>query len=80
MQNSIDPDDSNLRGDDRNKKSKEEFKCGEPKCSKLYHSYTAFYNHCKKAHNGQFPQGSLLNNEPFDGPTKEQRTSKNEKE
>ena len=45
-----DQDDSPL--EEKSRKGKEEFKCGESKCNKLYHSYTAFYNHCKKAHNG----------------------------
>ena len=63
-----DQDESPL--EEKSRKGKEEFKCGDSKCNKLYHSYTAFYNHCKKAHNGQFPPGSLLNNQFFDGPTK----------
>ena len=50
------------RNEERGRRGKEEFKCGQAKCQKLYHSYTAFYNHCKKAHNGEFPVGSLLNN------------------
>lgn len=52
---------SSPKNEGGSKKAKEEFKCGESKCSKLYHSYTAFYNHCKKAHSGEFPINSLLN-------------------
>lgn len=61
---------SSPKNEHSSKKAKEEFKCGEKKCSKLYHSYTAFYNHCKKAHGGEFPNNSLLNGELFEGPTK----------
>ena len=74
-------DHEDSRNDEKGKKGKQEFKCGESKCQKLYHSYTAFYNHCKKAHNGEFPQGSQLNNQLFDGPTKNRgrpRIKKNE--
>lgn len=28
------------------------YKCGDSSCGKFYHSYTAFYNHCKKSHGG----------------------------
>ena len=28
------------------------YKCGDIACGKFYHSYTAFYNHCKKSHGG----------------------------
>jgi hypothetical protein len=28
------------------------YKCGDLACGKFYHSYTAFYNHCKKSHGG----------------------------
>ena len=30
----------------------EQYRCGDENCGKIYHSYTAFYNHCKKSHDG----------------------------
>lgn len=65
-------------------KSKEKsdlYKCGEPPCGKFYHSYTAFYNHCKKSHGGEFPENSLHNGKLFEGPSKNRgrpRIKKNE--
>ena len=48
----------------------DEYKCGKNDCGKYYHSYTAFYNHCKKSHEGEFPPGSLYNGKIFEGPSK----------
>lgn len=57
--------------EEKNGRSKHsEYLCGEGSCSRRYHSYTAFYNHCKRVHEGNFPKGSLLNGQPFEGPTK----------
>jgi len=52
------------------RKSNDEYKCGKAECGKLYHSYTAFYNHCKKSHEGVFPPNSLYNGKTFEGPSK----------
>ena len=38
--------------DSKGKKGIEQYKCGDENCGKFYHSYTAFYNHCKKSHGG----------------------------
>ncbi len=54
-----DPQESKVR------KSVEQFKCGDINCGKVYHSYTAFYNHCKKSHGGEFPKNSLYNDKQF---------------
>lgn len=48
----------------------DEYKCGKNDCGKFYHSYTAFYNHCKKSHGGQLPPDSLHNGKIFEGPSK----------
>ena len=48
----------------------EKFQCGSNTCNKVYHSYTAFYNHCKKAHNEEFPENSVVNGKIFAGPSK----------
>lgn len=57
------------------------YKCGDTTCGKFYHSYTAFYNHCKKSHGGEFPQNSIHNGKIFEGPSKNRgrpRIKKNE--
>jgi hypothetical protein len=67
--------------DSKNKKSEEQYKCGHETCGKFYHSYTAFYNHCKKSHGGEFPPNSLLNDKIFQGPQQNRgrpRIKKNE--
>jgi len=46
------------------------YKCGDIACGKFYHSYTAFYNHCKKSHGGEFPENSIHNGKTFEGPSK----------
>jgi hypothetical protein len=50
--------------------SRDVYLCGFPGCGKLYHSYTAFYNHCKKQHMGDLPPGTQLNGKLFSGPSK----------
>ena len=57
------------------------YKCGDTACGKFYHSYTAFYNHCKKSHGGEFPENSVHNGKNFEGPSKNRgrpRIKKNE--
>ena len=57
------------------------YKCGDTTCGKFYHSYTAFYNHCKKSHGGEFPENSVHNGKLFEGPSKNRgrpRIKKNE--
>lgn len=49
----------------KGKRGIQEYKCGDDTCGKIYHSYTAFYNHCKKSHGGEFPTNSLENGEKF---------------
>lgn len=65
----------------KDKNKAEIYKCGDHSCAKFYHSYTAFYNHCKKSHGGEFPALSQHNDRLFEGPSKNRgrpRIKKNE--
>ena len=67
----VEADKGLLSSSNRVKESKSDlYKCGDPACGKFYHSYTAFYNHCKKSHGGEFPENSIHNNKLFEGPSK----------